>query len=189
MNIKMLFIALLFFASIKAQPANYEIFLMQNVIGSGAASQYVNDDGSVNYVLKTEAKATVMFKHVNSLLDVNLLFKDDVLFSGTFIRETNGEYQQVYFKNQDENTYYIENGNKTLVEKPIYFTTTQFFFQEPKDIDEVYIERLNEFYPIFKDGNCYKTEVEGSINYYIYENGELVEYRMKNVVEIYMSKV
>ncbi len=190
MKIKFLFITLLFFLiTVKAQSSKYDIFLLNDVIGNGIASQSENNDGSISYVLKTEVNAKLMFKERTALLDVELVFKDDVLIGGRLNRETNGEYQTVEFINEEGNTYYIENDEKEIIEKPINYTTTQFFFNEPIGVDEVYIERLNEFVPIEKEGNTYVTRVEGSVNYYIYENNKLVEYRMKNVIDIFMYKV
>ena len=86
--------------------------------------------------------------------------------------------------------YYSLDGNKVPVAKPVTFTSTQLFFKEPVGVSEIYVERLNIFTPIEKkEEGLYKTVVDGSDNYYRYENGAMVEFRMKNVVNVYMNKL
>ncbi len=184
-----LFIAFLFFMTAQAQNYKYDIVLFNDVIGTGTANQSKNNDGSINYVLKTQAKAKVMFKERTSTSDISLNFKNNVLTSGKLKREKDGEWQDVELKYENGKHYFVEGGTKKQVIKPIQFTTTQFFFTEPIGLKEVYVERLNEFVPIVKDGSTYVTEIEGGTNFYTYKNGVLVEFRMKNVINVYMNKV
>lgn len=185
-----LFLALLLFTSIAAQNYKYDIVLFNDVIGAGTATQTKNSDGSITYTLKTNAKAKVMFKERTSTSDINMVFKSGVLSNCKLKREKDGEWQNVELKYENGSHFFIENGVKKQVEKPINFTTTQFFFKEPVGIKEVYVERLNVFVPIIKeDGNIYRTDIDGGANFYKYENGVLVEFRMKNVINVYMNKV
>lgn len=182
-------LAFLITANLNAQDFKYNIVLFNDVIGEGIAKQSKNSDGSLNYILKTNAKAKVMFKERTNTSDISMVYKNNILASCKMKREKDGEWQNIELKYEDGKHYFIEDGSKKLVSKPIQFTSTQFFFKEPVGVNEVYIERLNEFVPIVKSGNVYKTVADGGTNFYTYENGKLVEFRMKNVINVYMYKV
>lgn len=176
--------------SVAAQNYKYDIVLFNDVIGTGNANQIKNTDGTISYTLKTQAKAKVMFKERTSTSDILMVYKNDALTSCKLKREKDGEWQNVEIKFENGKHYFVENGQKQQVEKPIKFTTTQFFFKEPVGVSEVYVERLNVFVPIVKEeANVYKTVIDGGTNYYKYENGVLVEFRLKNVINVYMNKV
>lgn len=183
-------LAIMLLANLNAQNYKYDIVLFNDVIGTGTANQTKNTDGSLNYVLKTNAKAKVMFKERTSTSDISMVFKNGVLSNCNLKREKDGEWQSVQIKFENGNHYFIENGVKKQVEKPIKFTTTQFFFKEPVGVKEVYVERLNVFVPIVKEeANVYRTDIDGGANFYKYENGVMIEFRMKNVINVYMNKV
>jgi len=189
MKIKSLLFFSLFFLLIKAQTYQYDIVLFDDVIGVGTAEKKVNSDGSYNLELQTKAKAKVMFKERSSANEVSILLKNNQLIECKYQKESNGEVQDVKITFENGKYYHTDNGVTKVVEKPIKYTTTHFFFEEPVNVTEVYVERMNEFVPIVKEGNVYKTEVDGGSNYYTYENGVLVEFRMKNVINVYMNKV
>lgn len=106
------------------------------------------------------------------------------------MREKDGDIQEVEIVYEGGRHYYIENEKKLPVQKRITYTTTRLFFEEPVGVDEVYVERLNVFVPIQYEGDgVYKTVIEGGDNYYHYENGILVEFRLKKGINIYMKKV
>lgn len=168
--------------------AEYDIILFGKSIGKGIVKKTVKADGTVHYHLYTSAKAKVMMKDRTSMSDVNLFFKNNMLQNGTLKREKDGEYQNVAFKYTGSN-YQINNDGKTLEEsKPIRFTTTSFFFEEPKNIKEAYVERLQTFVPIVKESEgVYSTKVDGGTNYYTYKDGKLVEFKTKQGISIYMN--
>lgn len=176
--------------NVSAQSFEYDIILFGKSIGKGEASVKQIASGQVQYKLYTQAEANVMFKNRTSLTDINLSFDAKTLTSCNLMREKDGDIQEVEIVYEGGRHYYIENEKKLPVQKRITYTTTQLFFEEPAGVDEVYVERLNVFVPIQYEGDgVYKTVIEGGDNYYHYENGILVEFRLKKGVNIYMKKV
>lgn len=190
--LKHLFILIFLLSSftLEAQRHQYEIVLFGNAIGNGNASRTISSNGVLNYQLKTKASAHVMFKDRTSQSDIDMQYKGDLLHSCKLKREKDGVWQDIEIVYENGTHYFIENGVKEKVSKPITFTTTQLFFEEPVGVAEIYVERLNIFAPIIKkDEGLYKTVIEGGDNYYRYENGVMVEYRLKKGVNIYINKV
>lgn len=185
-----LFLFLLVSSVTIAQNGKYSIVLFGSTIGNGVAQVSKLSDGQLSYKLKTEAKAKVFFKERTSMTDIDLRFKGNVLHSCTLKRENDGEFQDIQITLENGKYYFTENGKKQSVAKPINFTTTQLFFKEPVGVKEVYVERLNIFAEIVEEEKgLYKTVIEGGDNYYRYENGVLVEFRLKKGVNVYMYRV
>ncbi|MEZ4977813.1 MAG: DUF6134 family protein [Chitinophagales bacterium] len=173
-----------------AQNTKYSIVLFGNTIGNGVAQVAKLADGQTSYKLKTEAKAKVFFKERTSMTDIDLRFKGNVLHSCVLKRENDGEYQDIKITLENGKYYFTENGKRQAVSKAINFTTTQLFFKEPVGVKEVYVERLNIFAEIVEEEKgLYKTIIDGGDNYYRYENGVLVEFRLKKGVNVYMYRV
>ena len=176
--------------NVSAQSFEYDIILFGKSIGKGEASVKQIDAGQVQYNLYTQAEANVMFKKRTSLTDINLSYDANTLTSCNLMREKDGDIQEVEIVYKGGRHYYIENEKRLPVQKRITYTTTRLFFEEPVGVSEVYVERLNVFVPIEYEGDgVYKTVIEGGDNYYHYENGILVEFRLKKGVNIYMKKV
>lgn len=183
-------IFLLCAVQLDAQTHKYEIILFGNTIGDGKALSFKSANGLLNYKLNTRASAHVLFKDRTSESDIEMDFKGNVLQSCELKREKDGEWQYVKIVYENGAHYFVEDGKKQKVVKPITFTTTQFFFKEPVGVKEVYVERLNVFTPVEKiEEGLYKTVIDGGDNYYRYENGVLVEYRLKKGVNIYINRV
>lgn len=192
MNIKLLFLgfALGLSAVAVAQTLNYDIVLFGNTIGNGKGTSSKTQSGTLNYKLVTQAKANVMFKERTSYTDIEMEYKGEVLQSCKLKREKDGEWQDIKIVLENGKHYFLENGKKIAVAKPVTFTSTQLFFKEPVGVKEIYIERLNMFAPLVKEADgLYKTVIEGGDNYYRYENGVMVEFRLKKGVNVYMNKV
>lgn len=182
-TLSFLFISLLSFA----QKQQYDIILFGNVIGKGNFSRnYSNGVEKIDLV--TDAKAKVMFKDKTNYTDMDIIMKNGVLESLYQVKIDDGVKQIIKVNNEGGKQYFYIDNKKSLVAKPIKYTTTHLFFEEPINIKEAYVERLNIFVPITKvSGNTYKTVVDGADNYYTYENGKLIEYKMKNIVNVYMK--
>jgi hypothetical protein len=180
------------FSSVKADEVfKYDIILFGKSIGQGIAKKSVASDGTIHYSLHTKAKAKVMFKDRTSEVDVKLTCgKDLLLKSGTLMREKDGEIQNYSFKHVN-GKYLIDNDGKTVEQsQPIRYTTTHFFFEEPKNIKEAWVERLQIFVPIEKvDEHTYASKVDGGTNYYTYKNGKLVEFKTKQTITVYMNLI
>jgi len=169
----------------------YDIILFGKSIGQGIAKKIVNADGSIQYTLHTKAKAKVMFKDRTNEIDVRLnCGKDNIVKSGTLKREKDGELQNISFKHAN-GKYTIDNDGKIVEEtKPIRYTTTHFFFEEPKNIKEAWVERLQTFVPIEKiDEHTYASKVDGGTNYYTYKDGKMVEFKTKQTITVYMNLI
>lgn len=192
MKIKSLILSLLLgFVSISlCQSSKYDIVLFGNTIGTGSANVSKTTSGNLYYKLVTSASANVMFKERTSHTDIEMEYKGNVLQSCKLKREKDGEWEDIKIVLENGKHYFILDGKKTSVTKPVTFTSTQLFFKEPVGIKEIYIERLNIFAPIQKESEgLYKTVIEGGDNYYRYENGVMVEFRLKKGVNVYMNKV
>lgn len=165
----------------------FDIVVTGKSIGKGTAIKNTLSDGSIEYLFKSDAKTKAFFKERTSHSDIRLLYRNRELVHGKYVREKDGEWQRVGIK-KENGVYKIDDDGKKMEErKPIQFTTTQFFFEEPVGIKEVWVERFSEFVSIEKvDAHTYKTNVDGSNNFYTYKDGKLVEYMIKNIVNIYM---
>ncbi|MFT4968976.1 MAG: hypothetical protein ACI9O4_000718 [Chitinophagales bacterium] len=190
--IKHLFIILFLLCTVNvnAQIHKYEIVLFGNSIGEGQALTYKLANGHTNYKLNTKASAHVMFKEQSSQSDIDIVYNGKTLESCKLKREKNGDWQDIQIVYENGSHFFIEDGKRQRVAKPITFTTTQLFFTEPVGVKEVYVERLNIFTPLEKkEEGLYKTVIDGGDNYYRYENGVMIEYRVKKGVNIYINKV
>lgn len=191
MKLRLILIPLFLFGMLflKAQNGKYDIVLFGNEIGTGT-TVVTNNSGKTSYTLETKAKATVMFKERTSYTKINMTYAGKVLESCNLKREKDGEWQDVKITYENGKHFYTENGVKKAVARPITFTSTQLFFKEPVGVSEIYVERLNIFTPIQKEEEgLYKTVIDGGDNYYRYENGVLVEFRLKKGVNIYMNRL
>ena len=192
MKIKFLLFSLLLCVSSMAisQSLNYDIILFGNSIGNGKGAVSKTTSGNLNYKLVTSASAKVIFKEHTSSLDIELEYKGDILQNCKLRREENGEWRDIKIVLENGKHYFVENGKKSPITKPVTFTSTQLFFKEPIGIKEIYIERLNIFTPLVKESTgLYKTAFEGGDNFYRYVNGVMVEFRMKKGINVYMNKV
>ncbi|MGB1247416.1 MAG: DUF6134 family protein [Chitinophagales bacterium] len=188
----LLFILLATFSlSVFGQTDNYEIQVLNKIVGNGTAVKSTNGDGSTSYQIKSSASAKIFFKQYTLVTDLKMSYKNGKMTSLTFDKTYNGEQEFIEIKYEGSQYYfYDKNGNKKDVEKDIKFTSTEMFFKEPVGISEVYVERINAFAPIENLGDGkYKTKVDGNVNFYTYENGELVEFKIKALVNVYMNKI
>ena len=191
MKYLILILFIVFSTSINAEEKYvFDIVVTGNSIGKGTAIKKTLPDGRVEYSFVSDAKTKAFFKERTSHSDIKLFFKNKELLNGKYVREKDGEWQRVEIK-KENGIYKIDDDGKKIEEKkPIKFTTTQFFFEEPVGIKEVWVERFSEFAPIEKvDAHTYKTKVGNSNNFYTYKNGVLQEYTIKNVVNIYMRLI
>lgn len=180
-----------FSLSVFGQTDNYEIQVLNKIVGNGTAVKSTNGDGSTSYQIKSSASAKIFFKQYTLVTDLKMSYKNGKMTSLTFDKTYNGEQEFIEIKYEGSQYYfYDKNGNKKDVEKDIKFTSTEMFFKEPVGISEVYVERINAFAPIENLGDGkYKTKVDGNVNFYTYENGELVEFKIKALVNVYMNKI
>ncbi len=189
---KKLFILLLLLSitNLYAQKSTFSIVLLNKEIGIGNGYEKKVGNGKL-YHFDTVAEATVLFKKIKQKTDIDLEFDDKGFLKYCKLnREKNNEKQNVEIKSENGKLLFINNGEKSLIEKPIRCTATMLLFKEPVGLKEVFIERLNIFVPIENKGNgLYKVIVEGGDNYYQYENGVLVEYRLKKIVNVKMSRI
>lgn len=186
---KKIFFAVLFLAvgMLHAQSYKYNIVLLGKEIGYGNGKVIKDSNGATTYSLVTHAEAKVMFKDKVNDTDIKITRKDGVLQKCLLHKVEDGEVQHVEINYENGKHYYIENGKKTVITKPIKFTTTELFYKEPKGITEVFVERLNVFVPIKKvEEGLYLTEIDGANNYYKYKDGKMVEFHLKKVINVYM---
>ena len=170
-----------------AQTNTYDIILFNKVIGETSA-QRVKVYGVETYTLKSDAEATVMFKEQTSSDNIKVVVKQGALESCSMIKTKNGVTDK-YSVTKGEGSYsFSKNDESRNVDGAIDFTTTELFFEEPVNRDRVFVERLGEWVEIEHLGDHeYRTKVDGSNNFYTYKDGKMVEMRIKNVVNIYMT--
>lgn len=163
----------------------YDIVIFNKTIGNTVAEMKVLKDGSVEYIFNSNAEAKVFFRERTSAANVSVLYKDGVMHSANCNYERDGEIFYVKMKKNDDR-YEIENNGEILKEKnPILFSATKLFFEEPIGVDKVWIERLSKYEDVEKvDDHKYRVQVEGKYNFYTYENGILIEYMNKNIVNV-----
>lgn len=181
--------SLLFILCSFAQKQQYDIILFGNVIGKGDMNRTIQN-GVEKIDLITNAKAKVMFKDKTNHTDMDIVMKNGLLESLNQIKIDDGEKQTIKVTKEDGKQFFYLDGKKSAVPKPVKYTTTHFFFKEPVGIKEAYVERMNIFVPIEKvDASTYKTTVDGADNFYTYKDGKLIEYKMKNFVNVYMKPI
>lgn len=172
-----------------AQKQQYDIILFGNVIGKGDMNRTLTN-GVEKIDLTTNAKAKVMFKDKTNHTDMDIVMKNGVLESLYQVKIDDGVKQIIKVSTESGKQYFYVDGKKSAVVKPVKYTTTHLFFVEPVNVKEAYVERFNIFVPIQKvSEDTYKTTVDGADNFYTYKNGKLVEYKMKNFVNVYMKPV
>lgn len=185
---KFLLIFFLFIQFPAVEKAAYDIRILNKTIGDTFTQKNEIEDGSVEYIFKSKAKARVFFKERTSEADVKVIYKNGLMMSATCKYERDGAWEFVKM-NRVNGVYEIDNNGEKIVEKnPIKFSVTKLFFEEPLGVQKVWIERLSEYVDLEKiEDHQYRVKVEGKYNFYTYENGKLVEYMNKNIVNVYMN--
>lgn len=186
--VKLLILFLFFSQLFTDEKAEYDVMIWNKKIGKTFVEKNKLSDGSIEYIFKTNANAKVFFRERTSQADVSIIFKDNELKSGSCKIERDGDWQYVEMKKVN-GVYEIDNNGEKLIERnSIPFSVTMLFFEEPVGIDKIWVERLSEYTTVEKvDEHKYKMKVDGKYNFYTYENGKLVEFMNKNIVNVYMN--
>lgn len=191
MNLKhffLLFVVLAFTKAITAQKQYYDVKLFGNVVGEVIVEKKVISPEKVSYHFDSDAEATLFFVRTRTKAVSNLTYENGRMINAYVYRKKNEEVQELFYKYDGTKYQVKDNGKPLTISKKITYCTANFFLQEPKNINEVFVERLNYFAPIQHLGNGqYLTKVDGGTNLYTYKNGVLQSLKSTKGVSIYME--
>lgn len=188
-----LFLVAAWFANVSAgvQKLQYDVILMKNKIGSATVEKHTRND-TTQYLLKSSSTAKVMMMKQSSSISFDVLFKKNQLITSHYKMNKDDEnfYTKIFW---DKSKYSINaNGVQKSSLGPIAMTTIQLYFQEPKNIAQIFVERLGEFIKLTKsaEGVYEYTLPDGVKNIYRYTAGKLMEVELsKTMGSVYMKLV
>lgn len=188
-----LFLVATWFANVSAgvQKLQYDVILMKNKIGSATVEKHTRND-TTQYFLKSSSTAKVMMMKQSSSISFDVLFKKNQLITSHYKMNKDDEnfYTKIFW---DKSKYSINaNGVQKSSLGPIAMTTIQLYFQEPKNIAQIFVERLGEFIKLTKsaEGVYEYTLPDGVKNIYRYTAGKLMEVELsKTMGSVYMKLV
>lgn len=157
-----------------AQKTYYDIIAKDKVVGEASMMKNVISDSEYALKYRFDAEITVLFIKTTIDVDISVKYKNSQVITADVSYIYNGKpYITKYVWN---GTYYdvTTDGEKSRLDKKAFFSVMNFYDKEPIGINEVFLERQNEFSKLTSLGNnTYEIEVDGDDCTYTYKNGVL----------------
>ncbi len=163
---------------LKAQSLKYGVYRGDSRIGTTLVNLQKKDN-QIEITTTSNSAFTVLFMD-NELYTENLsIYSEGFLLSSIDHQELNGEvrsHTEISWK-QDQYRALLEGKEKNLDFKAIQWAFNLLYHHEPKDVKEVFSERLAVMCPLEDLGNhsYLLTLPDGRENFYRYEDGICVE--------------
>jgi len=175
------FLPILFFLIVpdsSAQFSTFTIFKGDTEIGEIKAFLEETDNNLVKYTVESEVNFWVIWRY-NRTSDLIATYKDDMLetsYSKIILNDDIKEFTKL--KKEGEAYNCFKYPNLSFQTKPgVNFSVAKLYFEEPVGISRVYSEKYLTYAELEPQGDhTYKLILPGGkINYYTYQNQELVE--------------
>lgn len=173
------------------QKLEFDVILMNNKIGSASVEKHVKSD-STQYYLKSNSLAKVLMVKQSSSVSFDVLFKKGQMIYSQY-KSTKADESintKVFW---DKNKYLINhNGVSKTTPTAISMSTIQLYFQEPKNIAKIFVERIGDYISIVKkaEGSYAYTLPDGVTTTYKYIAGKIQEIEIsKGMGSVYMKLV
>jgi len=166
-------INVVFLNVVVSQERVYNVFFLGNKIGEVLVNKQVENNKRI-YFFNSKTDFQYLFVKMKTKATTDLVYENDVLLEANVLRIKNEEKEELNYR--FKNKKYIVSGKKEdyYIDKKIKYCTANFFFEEPVNVEEVFVERFDYFVKIINLGNHqYKTYVDGGTNVYTYKNGVL----------------
>ncbi len=154
----------------------YNVVRNNTVIGTIEINKYVSGD-SIIYKLESniEDKCILKFKITGR---EEAIYKDGILVYSSVYRTLNNKVKANHRINLNEGHYKFESSGETttLSIKAIEQNLILLYFKEPKGIERIYCDNLNQMVNLQPQGNgMYKVDFSnGKYNIFYYQNGKCV---------------
>lgn len=187
MKLFIIFLFLCFSIVVNAQNRVYEVIFFGDVIGKVELEKRKINENSFSYHFNSETETSVFFMDIKTKAVTDLIYENNLLKVAYVLRIKNNKTHELTY-NWDSKKYLVKDNEEDLIiEKKITYCTANFFFSEPKNVSEVFVERFNYFVPIeYLGNNKYLTKVDGGTNLYTYKNGILQSVKSKKGLSVYM---
>ncbi len=165
------------FAYTQNSKLEYKIIANHTERGNITVTKHIDDSGMVEFTAVSDSKFK-LFITVNFSYKLNCVYKDGIfLFSSVSTFVNGSQHSSTTASKIDKTTYVLKNsGHEKRIFKPISYSGIKLYFEEPKNVTEVFSEFYNSFNPLQKIKNqVYQlTNTEnGYISEYYYQNGIL----------------
>jgi hypothetical protein len=173
------------------QKLEFDVILMNNKIGSTSVEKHVKSD-STQYYLKSNSTAKVLMVKQSSSISFDVLYKKGQMIYSQYKSTKSDESinTKVFW---DKTKYMISyNGISKTSPPSISMSTIQLYFQEPKNVAKIFVERLGEYINIIKkaESTYAYTLPDGVTTTYKYVAGKINEIEMsKGMGSVYMKLV
>ncbi len=184
MKLNILFVSVLFLSSwlaLNAQSVRFKILNGDDEIGNINAHKATTKTNTT-YSVTSIASFRVFFKYVRET-------SMDVIFQSGKLKSS--ETKQIMNKELEEHRITSLNGSEYLclknpkeekftLTRPIHFSTSMLYFEEPKGHSRIFAESYQQMCPleVISPGIYKLTLPHGKINHYVYKAGELQEIRV-----------
>ncbi len=157
----------------------FEIHLAGKSIG-GITAKLQSIDNKQVYDILSEVNFKVLWKKYNRQTKNFIVYGNDIIvesYSGIYMNHVLEDSASIQAKGESYKFYRFPDKNFTTEKRPIKYLAAMLYFQEPKNITEVYSERFLSYCKLESKGNgkyiIYLPN--GKENVYTYENGKLME--------------
>lgn len=155
----------------------YNVVKNNIVIGTIEINQYSSGD-SIIYKVESNIKAKYVVSF-NISGSEKSIYKDDVLVYSSVYRTLNNKVKVNHKISYTQGRYILDSFDKEsfLSLKAIEENLIRLYFKEPKDIDTIYSDNLNQMVKIKSLGSGkYRVDFEkGKYNIFYYQNGTCVK--------------
>ncbi|MES2731312.1 MAG: DUF6134 family protein [Bacteroidota bacterium] len=151
----------------------YDVFLNDKLIG-GLDIKRNTKDGLTYYLMRSDVNFRFLFKMtLNYTFETT--YQNEMLIAGTTQNVMNDNVKSSSKVTWNGNHYLlqVDNDRSVLKNKRINYSMVSLYFQEPRQIAQVFSERYARFLPIkpLSDHRYELVMPDGKKNYYSYVNG------------------
>lgn len=185
------FFFLLFSFHLFSQKRMYDVYLFGKKIGKTEVERVAKEGEVVEYNLESRSEMNIFFSRKTSFTQYHVVYKNGKLFS-SYYKDVKDGVTEVVSILWDGSKYIIRKGEEILeFTEPVHFSAMSLYFNEPKNMEHFFSERLTRFFRfIKKPEGIYECQLEKGVSAsYYYKNGLLQELQMSKGVSVVMKLV
>ncbi len=169
---------------LKIQTAKYNISMLGANVGEFSVNQ-ISEGENVKIEAITDVKVNLLFSYRIKYIQ-NTVYNNGVLQHSQIETYKNDKLNSTVFMKLEGDSYLVVNDGDTMsINEPITYSGSLVYFNEPKNIKQIYKERSSEMIPITSVGEhiyITKDEKEKELNRYFYDKGVLEFAKMRHVL-------
>lgn len=179
--LQIIWLSLAMAPQVKGQTYVYDAFIKNHKVGQMTVVREVNDE-SEKISVKTHIEAHMLVK-IRVDFESHSTYMNGALVNAEAISKTNGHVHSKAITTRKNGRYFAERNDLKPVglDMEDYYGGDLFYFEEPKNISQVYALATGELLAVTKEGeDIYYFEHDGKKELHRYEEGKLAELRIEH---------